>query len=105
MDSSSTYDVFAPFSINAVAASSLSSTTIPGFIANSSPLVRNVYWFVDLQTDPVFWPGGTLVVQVNGSTVYSGGISAGSSSVSWQTSGATSGSTNSSGILLDFDVS
>jgi hypothetical protein len=103
-DSSNTYMVFPTFSINAPANTSGGPFPIPGFVADSYPLVRDVYWAITVQTDPVFWPGGSIQVQVNGITVFSGGLGAGTTNITWQSGGASSGSTNASGITFNFVI-
>lgn len=103
-DSSTNYTVFPTVPINAPANTSTSASQIPGFMADTYPLVRDVYWAITVQTDPVFWPGGSIQVQVNGTTVFSGGLGAGANNITWQSGGASSGSTNSSGITFNFVI-
>ena len=103
-DSSNNYMVFPTFNINAIANTSTGASQIPGFMADTYPLVRDVYWAITVQTDPVFWPGGSIQVQVNGTTVFSGGLGAGTSNITWQSGGASSGATNASGITFNFVI-
>ena len=74
---------------------------IPGFTANSSPLVESVYWSININTTP----GNTIsniAFSVNGTTVYNAG--GGGGSFTWQSGGASKGLTNGSGIVYDIVV-
>jgi hypothetical protein len=100
-DYNGTYTVHNSFAINANAASNLPSTTIPGFTANSSPLVESVYWSIQINTTP----GNTIsniAFSVNGTTVYNAG--GGGGNFTWQSAGASNGLTDGAGIIYDVYV-
>jgi len=96
-DYNGVYRVHNSFAINANANSSQGATTIPGG-ATTSPLVDNVYWSIQVNTNPgntisniAFSVNGTVRINVGG----------GGGSFTWQSGGASQGFTNSSGILYD----
>lgn len=101
-DYSGTYAVHPGFSINAPGGTNSGGTaTIPGFNPNTYPLVENVYWSVNITTNP----GNTIstiAFLINGSTVYTAG--SGGGNFTWQSGGASKGLTNSSGIVYDVQI-
>ena len=100
-DYNGVYTVHTSFAITANAATSQGAVTIPGFTANSSPLVKNVYWSIQVNTTP----GNTIsniAFSVNGTTVYNAG--GGGGNFTWQSAGASAGTTNGSGIVYDVYV-
>lgn len=100
-DYSGVYRVNNDFSINAMAATSGGPSTIPGFMANTSPLVENVYWEIIVTTAP----GNTIsniAFSVNGTVKVN--VGSGGGSFAWNTGGASRGFTDSSGILYDVYV-
>lgn len=100
-DYNGVYTVHNSFNINANAATSQGATQIPGFVANSFPLVDNVYWSIQVNTTP----GNTIsniAFSVNGVTRIN--VGSGGGSFTWQSGGASQGFTNSSGILYDIYV-
>jgi len=99
-DYNGVYRVHNSFAINANANSSQGATTIPGG-ATTSPLVDNVYWSIQVNTNPgntisniAFSVNGTVRINVGG----------GGGSFTWQSGGASQGFTNSSGILYNVYV-
>ena len=102
-DSSLTYSVTfgSPImSINATAQGSQAASQIPGFIPDTFPLVKDVYWDVRATTDPVNWAGGQLIIEINGTNVLNTGLTNGANNFDY-TSGSA-GATNGTGILIDF---
>jgi hypothetical protein len=97
-DYSGTYLVHNSFNITANGGTSQGAITIPGFVANASPLVENVYWSIIINTDPSNTISN-IAFKVNSSTVYNAG--GGGGSFTWTSGGASQGYTNSSGILYD----
>lgn len=100
-DYNGVYSVHNSFNITANASTNQTPITIPGFTANTSPLVENVYWSININTNP----GNTIsniAFSVNGTTVYNAG--GGGGSFTWQSGGASKGLTNSSGIVYDVVV-
>lgn len=98
-DYNGVYMVHNTFNINAPGGTaSPGSTQIPGFVANTYPLVENVYWSILVNTTP----GNSIsniAFNINGVTVYNAG--SGGGTFTWQSVGASAGLTNSSGILYD----
>lgn len=100
-DYNGVYTVHNSFNISANAATSQGAIQIPGFVANSFPLVDNVYWSIQVNTTP----GNTITniaFSVNGVTRIN--VGGGGGSFTWQSGGASQGFTNSSGILYDIYV-
>jgi hypothetical protein len=100
-DYNGVYRVHNDFSINAAASTSQSAITIPGFNANTSPLVDNVYWDIIVTTAP----GNTIsniAFKINSTTVIN--VGGGGGSFTWQSGGASQGFTDMSGILYDVYV-
>lgn len=100
-DYSGTYTVHPGFSIPATAATSQGATTIPGFSANTYPLVENVWWDINIITDPSNNING-IDFSINGTVVYTTG--GGGGSFNWNSVGASQGYTNGSGIVYDIYV-
>lgn len=99
-DYNGVYSVHNSFAINAPGGFSQGATSIPGG-STASPLVDNVYWAINVTTNP----GNTLTniaFKVNGTTVIN--VGPGGGSFTWQSGGASQGYTNSSGILYDVYV-
>ena len=97
-DYNGVYTVHNSFNINAPGGTSAGATQIPGFSSNNFPLVENVYWSININTNP----GNTIsniVFSVNGTTVYTAG--GGGGSFTWQSGGASQGYTNTSGIVYN----
>jgi hypothetical protein len=99
-DYNGVYRVHNSFAINAPANSSQGATTIPGG-ATTSPLVDNVYWTIQVNTNP-FNTIGNIAFSVNGITRIN--VGPGGGTFTWQSGGASQGFTNSSGILYDVYV-
>ena len=99
-DYNGVYKVHNTFAINANANSSQGATTIPGG-ATTSPLVDNVYWAIQVNTNP-FNTIGNIAFSVNSTTVIN--VSGGGGNFTWTSGGASQGFTNSSGILYDVYV-
>ena len=100
-DYNGVYMVHNTFSINANGGTSQGAISIPGFMANTSPLVDNVYWAIQVNTIP----GNTIsniAFSVNGITRIN--VGGGGGSFTWQSGGASQGFTDSSGILYDVYV-
>jgi len=100
-DYNGVYSVHNSFNITANASTNQTPITIPGFTANTSPLVENVYWSIIINTNP----GNSIsniAFSINGTTVYNAG--GGGGSFTWQSGGASKGLTNSSGIVYDVVV-
>jgi len=97
-DNSNTYSVHPGFSINANGGSSSGATQIPGFSSNTYPLVENVYWSINITTDPSNTISG-IDFSVNGTVVYTAG--GGGGSFDWTSGGASQGYTDSFGIVYD----
>lgn len=100
-DYNGVYTVHTSFAINANAATSQAAITIPGFTSNSFPLVDNVYWSIQVNTNP----GNTInniAFSVNGITRIN--VGGGGGNFTWQSAGASQGYTNSSGIVYDVYV-
>ena len=100
-DYNGVYTVHNSFAISANGGTSQGATTIPGFTANSSPLVKNVYWNISVNTiggNTI----GNIAFSVNGTTVIN--VSAGGGNFTWQSVGASQGYTNGSGIVYDVYV-
>jgi hypothetical protein len=100
-DYNGVYMVHNSFSINANASSSQSAITIPGFAANTSPLVDNVYWSISVNTDPNNTISN-IAFSVNSTTRIN--VGGGGGSFTWQSGGASQGFTNSAGIVYDITV-
>ena len=100
-DYSGVYRVHNDFSINAMAATSGGPSSIPGFMANTSPLVENVYWEIIVTTAPSNTISN-IAFSVNGTVKVN--VGSGGGSFEWNTGGASRGLTNSSGILYDIYV-
>ena len=83
---------------------SQSASQIPGFQADQYPLVRDVYWIMRANCDP-FFGGGTLDLQINGTSVLNVGLNPGVNDFDYTVGGAASGLTNGTGISLIFDIS
>jgi len=100
-DYNGVYTVHNSFNINAPGGTSAGATQMPGFSVNSFPLVDNVYWSIQVNTNP----GNTIsniAFSVNGTTRIN--VGGGGGSFTWQSGGASQGFTNSSGILYDIYV-
>jgi hypothetical protein len=100
-DYNGVYTVHNSFAINANASTSQSAITIPGFNANTSPLVENVYWSIIVTTDPNNTISN-IAFSVNGTTRIN--VGSGGGSFTWQSGGASQGFTNSAGIVYDITV-
>ena len=100
-DYNGVYMVHNSFNITANGGTSQGAAQIPGFVANSYPLVDNVYWSIQVNTTP----GNTIsniAFSVNGTTRIN--VGSGGGSFTWTSGGASQGFTNSSGILYDVTV-
>lgn len=100
-DYNGVYMVHNSFNITANGGTSQGAAQIPGFTANTSPLVDNVYWSIQVNTTP----GNTIsnvAFSVNGVTRIN--VGSGGGSFTWTSGGASQGFTNSSGILYDVTV-
>lgn len=98
-DYNGAYMVHNSFNITANGGTSQGAAQIPGFVANSYPLVDNVYWSIQVNTTP----GNTIsniAFSVNGTTVIN--VGGGGGTFDWTT--ASQGYTNSSGIVYDVYV-
>jgi hypothetical protein len=111
-DSALNYSIFGPpgntppnffLSFGMPANTSSGSAQIPGFSPDQFPLVRDVYWIVRASCD-VFFGGGALSIEINGTGVLNSGLSPGFNDFDYTVAGAASGLTNSTGIHLAFDV-
>ena len=100
-DYNGVYIVHNSFNITANGGTSQGAITIPGFTANSSPLVSNVYWSIQINTDPSNTISN-IAFSVNGTTVYNAG--GGGGNFTWQSGGASQGYTNSAGIVYDVTI-
>ena len=100
-DYSNTYNVHNSFNVNVPGGTSAGATQMPGFSPNSFPLVKNVYWTINITTIPGNGIGN-IAFSVNGTTVYNAG--AGGGNFTWQSAGASAGTTNGSGIVYDIYV-
>jgi hypothetical protein len=85
---------------------SQAQSQIPGFTPNSYVLAKNVYWFVLVNTGPNF-PGGTVTMDINATTVWNRGFPAGVTSNDYYDFASRSADafTNSSGINIEVTVS
>lgn len=100
-DYNGVYTVHNGFAIQANGGTSQGATQIPGFSSNTYPVVENVYWNINITTNP----GNTIsniAFSVNGTTVYNASSAGGS--FSWTSAGASQGYTNGSGIVYDVYV-
>ena len=97
-DYNGVYTVHNSFAITANGGAIQSAITIPGFTANTFPLVENVYWSIQINTTPSNTISN-IAFSVNGTTVYNAG--GGGGSFTWQSAGASQGYTNGSGIVYD----
>ena len=100
-DYSNTYQVHPSFNFNAPGGTNSPPAQIPGFSANTYPLVENVYWQVQFNTNP----GNTIntiAFYVNGANVYTAG--GGGGNFTWQSGGAAQGNTIGTGILYDVQI-
>lgn len=100
-DYNGVYTVHNSFAITANGGAIQSAITIPGFTANTFPLVENVYWSIIINTDPSNTISN-IAFNINSVTVYNAG--SGGGSFTWQSVGASQGYTNSAGILYDVVV-
>lgn len=99
-DYSGVYKVHNTFSINANANSFAFPTTIPGFTPNQSPLVNNIYWVIQVNTNP----GNTISnIAFNGGGGITFNIGPGGGSFTWQSSGAAAGTTSPFGGI-DYNI-
>lgn len=111
-DSSLNYSIFGgptppnyQFNANMAGGQSQAQTQIPGFMADSYVLAKNLYWFVNINTGPNF-PGGTVTMDINATTVWSRGFPSGVTSNDYYDFGAGSaGVTNASGCEIEVTVS
>lgn len=94
------YEVHNVFTINAVANTFQGPTSIPGG-ATASPLVDNVYWEIEVTTQPGNTIGN-IAFSVNGITRIN--VGGGGGTFNWTSGGASQGFTDSSGILYDVTV-
>lgn len=98
-DYSGVYTVHPSFAINAVNnTQTFVPIQIPGFITNTHPLIENIYWSINVVTNPTNTITN-IAFSVNGTTVYNAGAAGGS--FTWQSGGASQGYTNGSGIVYD----
>ena len=96
------YEVHPQVNINAPGGASVAAATIPGFQANTYPLVENVYWEIVVNVPD---PNNTITniaFQVNGTTRKNVGPAGGT--FDWQSAGASAGVTDSSGIVYNIYV-
>jgi hypothetical protein len=100
-DYNGVYKVHNTFSINANASSSQGATQMGGFIPNSFPLVDNVYWSIQVNTNPGNTIGN-IAFKINSTTVIN--VGGGGGSFTWQSATASQGFTDMSGILYDVYV-
>jgi hypothetical protein len=114
-DSSLNYSIFGPpgssppnyqFNANMAGGQSQAQTQIPGFAADQYVLVKNVYWFVLVNTGPNF-PGGTVNMDINTTTVWNRGFPSGVTSNDYYdfSSRSADAFTSSSGIDIEVTVS
>jgi len=99
-DYNGVYTVHNSFAINAAGDMSQGAVQIPGG-ATASPLVDNVYWSIQVNTNP----GNTInniAFSVNGTVRIN--VGAGGGNFTWASGGASQGFTNGSGILYDVYV-
>ena len=110
-DSSLNYSIFGgpntppnyQISFNANAGGALATTQIPGFTPDSYVLPKDVYWIMTVTTDATWWAGGTIDLLINGSTVLTSALAAGTNNFDYTSSGLA-GLTNANGIALEFYV-
>ena len=96
------YKVHPDVIINAPGGSTVAAAQIPGFQANTYPLVENVYWEIVVNVPD---PNNTITniaFQVNGTTRYNAGPAGGT--FDWQSAGASAGVTNGTGIVYNIYV-
>ena len=100
-DYNGVYTVHNSFAISANGGTSQAASQIPGFSANSYPLVENVYWNISVNTN---FPNtiNNIAFSVNGTTVIN--VGGGGGNFTWQSVGASQGYTNTSGIVYDVYV-
>jgi hypothetical protein len=91
------------WAINMPAGTSQASTQIPGFMTDTYPLVREVFWIIRVNTDAINFGGGTLTFTINSTQVLNTGLAPGQNDFDWTTT-STIAYTDGSGILLDFEV-
>jgi len=110
-DSSVNYSIFGgpntppnfAFNVNMPANTSAGAVQIPGFQPDTYPLVKNVFWLIQINTGP-FFNGGTFTMDVNGSNVFTIAVNAGPNNVQYDWNSGTYGSTSASGIALNLEM-
>lgn len=96
------YKVHPDVIINAPGGATVAAAQIPGFQANTYPLVENVYWEIVVNVPD---PNNTITniaFQVNGTTRKNVGPAGGT--FDWQSAGASAGVTNGTGIVYNIYV-
>lgn len=96
------YEVHPQVNINAPGGASVGAASIPGFQANTYPLVENVYWEIVVTVPDPNTTITNIAFQVNGTTRYNSGPAGGT--FTWQSAGASAGVTNSTGIVYNIYV-
>ena len=96
------YEVHPQVNINAPGGASVAAASIPGFQANTYPLVENVYWEIVVTVPDPNTTITNIAFQVNGTTRYNAGPAGGT--FDWQSAGASAGVTNGTGIVYNIYV-
>lgn len=96
------YEVHPQVNINAPGGASVGAASIPGFQANTYPLVENVYWEITVTVPDPNTTVTNIAFQVNGTTRKNVGPAGGT--FDWQSAGASAGVTNGTGIVYNIYV-
>ena len=96
------YEVHPQVNINAPGGASVGAASIPGFQANTYPLVENVYWEIVVTVPDPNTTITNIAFQVNGTTRKNVGPAGGT--FDWQSAGASAGVTNGTGIVYNIYV-
>lgn len=96
-----------PINVNMPAATSQGAAPWAGFQPDVFPLVKNVFWQIDVVTPDAAFPGGTITFDINGSNVLSDTLPPGANTTTFDytSAGAVRGNTDASGIDLVLTVS
>jgi len=96
------YKVHPDVIITAPGGATSATGQIPGFFANTYPLVENVYWEIVVTVPDPNTTVTNIAFQVNGTTRYNAGPAGGT--FTWQSAGASAGVTNGTGIVYNIYV-
>ena len=96
------YEVHPQVNINAPGGASVGAASIPGFQANTYPLVENVYWEIVVTVPDPNTTITNIAFQVNGTTRKNVGPAGGT--FDWTSAGASAGVTNGTGIVYNIYV-